>query len=311
MDRHPPPPHLVATFALLFLLPALPGQEKTPPPYRDVTEATRNDPKELERLQKPGTVLFRDGFESEGWPKTWFEVQGRKKERAQRVRNEEMAHRGKGYARFLAPDREGKASSAGARGWLGSQGHEVLHFRRHVRFDENYDQGHLNHTGGGISGVAGSNKWGGMGKAGIKPTGDDRFSCRFEPWRAWGKHPAPGVLHLYTYWVDMKGDRDGKCWGNMLWPPKDKRLRVPRGRWICLEQRIAVNRVGHRDGELAAWVDGKLYLHLKGLRWRTSEKVTLKRFEIGVYIHEAEQDNVVLYDDVALSTGYLGPAEGR
>jgi hypothetical protein len=37
--------------------------------------------------------------------------------------------------------------------------------------------------------------------------------------------------------------------------------------------------------------------------------VLLKRFGLDVYIHQARQDNTVLYDDVVLSTGYVGPAK--
>jgi hypothetical protein len=37
--------------------------------------------------------------------------------------------------------------------------------------------------------------------------------------------------------------------------------------------------------------------------------VKLKRFGIGVYVHQATRDNTVWYDDVALSTGYIGPLD--
>jgi hypothetical protein len=60
------------------------------------------------------------------------------------------------------------------------------------------------------------------------------------------------------------------------------------------------------NGELAAWIDGKLYIHYTGFRWRTSAEVKLKRFNIGVYVHQAEKDNTVWYDEMALSTGYIG-----
>ena len=69
---------------------------------------------------------------------------------------------------------------------------------------------------------------------------------------------------------------------------------------------IQVNDVGQANGELAAWIDGKLYIHYKSFRWRTSADVKLKRFDIGVYVHQAAKDNTVWYDDVVLSTGYVG-----
>jgi hypothetical protein len=70
---------------------------------------------------------------------------------------------------------------------------------------------------------------------------------------------------------------------------------------------IQTNEPGKANGELAAWIDGKLYIHYTGIRWRSDEAVRIKRAEIGVYIHQAEKDNTVWYDDVVISTGYIGP----
>ena len=286
---------------ILALILALPQDAP-----RDVTQQTLSDAKQLAALQKPGKVLFRDDFESEKSYDKYFEIRGRKEGRARVVLDPESAHGGKGAARFLAPSRDGRASGAGMSGWLGAKGHDRVHYRRWIKFDENYDQGNLNHTGGGLAGVAGANKWGGMGKAGVKPKGDDRFTCGFEPWKDWGRAKSPGYMFLYTYWVDMKKGRDGNYWGNMLEPAKERRIIPERGRWVCLEQMIQVNTVGKNDGELAAWIDGKLYLHMKGIRWRTHEDVRIKRFDLGIYIHKATKDNIVWYDDVVVSTGYVG-----
>ena len=219
------------------------------------------------------------------------------------------AHTGNGCIQFTSVDRGGKSSGAGASHWFGPEGHDTIYLRRYIRFAPDYDQGNLNHTGGGLSGVVGSNKWEGMGKAGIRPKGDDRFSCRFEPWRDWKRSPAPGFMFLYTYWMDMKRDPDGNYWGNNLYPAKDTRITLKRDRWYCLEQMIKVNEPGKANGELAAWIDGKLYIHYKGFRWRSSDKVRLKRFNIGVYVHQATRNNTVWYDDVVLSTGYIGPTK--
>ena len=211
--------------------------------------------------------------------------------------------------RFDAPAAAGASSGSGASGWLGSEGHDRVYFRRYIRFADDYDQGNLNHTGGGLAGIAGRGKWDEMGKAGVRPTGEDRFTCGFEPWRDWGRSPAPGSMSLYTYWMDMQRDRDGNWWGNLLQPTAQRRRVPQRGEWVCLEQMIAANTVGEANGELAAWIDGELYLHMQGFRWRTDERVKLKRFDIGIYIHAAERDNTVWYDDVVVSTGYVGPTK--
>lgn len=278
------------------------------PPYPElVTAQTLADPEALARLERPGRVVLRDDFESDDSWKNYYEAQGRNEGYTRLTRDSSLAHRGTGALQVTAPNRNGKSSGAGVIGWLGSQGYDRLYMRRYVKFADDYDQGNLNHTGGGLSGVAGADKWYGMGKAGIRPNGDDWFSSRFEPWRDWGRYEPPGYMFLYTYWMDMRRDRDGNYWGNNLTPAEKDRIAIKRGRWYCWEHMIQVNTIGKADGELAAWIDGKLYIHYRGFRWRTAEDVRLKRFELMVYIHKSERDNTVWYDDLVLSTGYVGP----
>ena len=143
----------------------------------------------------------------------------------------------------------------------------------------------------------------------MRPAGDDHFSTRFEAWKDWGRVEAPGYLFCYTYWMDMQRDRDGNYWGNMLGPVEAERFVPERDRWYCAELMVKVGDPGVANGELAAWIDGKLYLHYTGFRWRSTAEVKLKRFDLGVYVHAATRDNVVWYDDVVLSTGYIGPAK--
>lgn len=274
---------------------------------RLVTDATRADAEALGRLQEPGKVFFRDGFESAESLGKYFEIRGRDDGRAKRVVDADLAHSGKGCMQLTAPANDGRSSGAGASGWFGPKGYDRVYFRRYIRFAPDYDQGNLNHVGGGLAAVAGTNRWEGMGKAGIRPKGDDRFTSSFEPWCDWGRIPPPGYMFLYTYWMGMKGGPDGQCWGNMLGPKEDDRIALDRDRWYCLEHMIRANTVGKADGELAAWIDGRLYIHYTGIRWRTSPRVKLKRFGILVYVHHAKKDNTVWYDDLALSTGYIGP----
>lgn len=297
--------------AILAGLGANPAQEEDRPYPTRVTERTRADAKALAALEAPGTVLFEDGFETPESLKAYFEIQGQDDERAKLTTDAKLARSGTGALQLTAPDRAGKSSGACAFRWLGDAGHRRLYFRRYLKFAADYDQGNLNHTGGGMSGVAGTNKWGGMGGAGLRPKGDDHFSSAFEPWRDWGRRPAPGSMFLYTYWMDMKRDRDGNWWGNMLEPAADERIVPERDRWHCLEQMIQVNDVGQANGEMAAWIDGKLYEHFTGFRWRTSDDVKLKRVSLTVYVHQATRANTVWYDDVVVSTGYVGARDER
>ena len=277
-----------------------------PPAPRLVTAQTLADPAALATLQAPGTILFRDDFEADKALEAYFEVRGRREGHA-RV-TDETAHRGKRSLALTAPARDGGESGAGATAWLGDEGHDHVHLRVYLRFDGEYDQGNLNHTGGSLAAVAGKQRWAGMGMAGQRPRGDDRFHSRFETWRDWGKSPAPGYLFLYTYWMEMKRDRDGNYWGNLLGPEPERRFVPERGRWHCLEHMIRANDPEESNGELAAWIDGKLYVHYTGIRWRSTPAVRIKRLDLGLYIHQATRANSVWYDDVIASTGYIGPA---
>ena len=237
----------------------------------------------------------------------YFEVRGTKEGHAKLVTDARLAHSGKGVLQLTAVANGGRSSGAGASGWLGPDGYDRLYFCRYIRFAPDYDQGNLNHVGGGLAAVVGSDRYRAMGSAGIRPRGDDHFNSSLEPWCDWRRFPAPGYMFLYTYWMDMRRDPDGHYWGNMLEPEKSQRVVLTRDRWYCLEHMIRANDIGQANGELAAWIDGKLYIHYKGFRWRSSAEVKLKRFDIGVYVHQASKDNTVWYDDVAISTGYIGP----
>jgi len=276
-------------------------------PYpRDVTEQTLADPAELARLEKPGKVFFREGFDSAASLSRWYNRGGEKEGRLRVVFDPPLVHSGRGALEMRTVDRGGRSCGAGANYWF-HPGYDKVYLRYYLRFAEDYDQGNLNHVGGALSGVAGSNRWAGMGGAGLRPRGDDRFSASFEPWRNWGRNPPPGEMMFYTYWMDMRRDRDGHYWGNMFFPPKSRRIIPKRGVWYCFEQMIKANTPGKADGELAGWINGRLYIHVKGFRWRTTADVRLKRIFLELYIHRSRRPNAVWYDDVALSTGYIGP----
>jgi len=293
---------------MLLTLAAVAAQ--TNPPYpKDVTLASLADPTEMARLQQPGATIHTETFETADALADWynFDPSSDRPERAEVVLDTGEARSGRGALRLTAVDKDGAESGVGPHYWF-HPGHDTVYFRRYIRFAEDYDQGNLNHVGGSLYAVAGADRWAQMGKAGLKPDGDDRFGARLEPWRAWGRHTPPGAMMLYTYWMDMKPDRSGPYYGNNLMPPPERQVTLDRGRWYCLEHMIRANTPGSADGEMAAWIDGQLYIHLTGFRWRTTADLRLKRASLDVYVHRSDQANTVWYDDVALSTGYIGPS---
>ncbi len=82
----------------------------------------------------------------------------------------------------------------------------------------------------------------------LQQPGEVFFQDDFETEASWGRYDPPGYMFLYTYWMDMRRDRDGNYWGNMLGPVADQRVVLERDRWYCLVRRRCVVHRIHRSG---------------------------------------------------------------
>lgn len=143
----------------------------------------------------------------------------------------------------------------------GSFGYDRVFARYYVKFAE--DSGELHHFGPCLGGNLPATPWPSV-KAGIRTDGAKSFWSGIEPFgNAW-------TWDFYTYWCEMRGSPPrGQTWGNSF--IRDPKLKVDKGRWICVEQMIKMNDLGDSNGEQALWLDGKLVTHLgKGFpkgRW--------------------------------------------
>jgi len=179
-----------------------------------------------------------------------------------------------------------------------------------------------------------------QGGAGERPRGDERFTVGIEPYGNYGHYAAPGAWNIYTYWHEMKGSADGKYWGNSLTPAEP--ALVPRARWQCIEVMLQCNSTPEKsDGQLALWLDGKPAMQIvpgarrgrwtglgfslveeggepfEGFRWRTSGDLKINFFWLLHYVtenaarqnHQANPNaiNRVWFDDIVISTEYVGP----
>ena len=128
-------------------------------PYPHLATAeTLANPQALARLATPGDVFFRDDFESPESLKKYFEIRGLQEGRAKLTADPALAHSGSGAIQFTAVARDGRESGVGASGWFGPEGYDRVYFRRYIKFAADYDQGNLNHVGGGLAGVAGADR---------------------------------------------------------------------------------------------------------------------------------------------------------
>ena len=145
-----------------------------------------------------------------------------------------------------------------------------------------------------------------VGRAGRTPGGDERFlsnmDVRGESKAEWKCH-----LSMYTYWHHMTTH-----WGTEFTP--EEPWRPQRERWYCFEFMLKANGEPEAfDGELAAWVDGKLLVHYGGFNWRTTDDLKLNTFWLMHYVTKAFTSNpvnTVYFDDVVVAREYIGPLGG-
>ena len=202
------------------------------------------------------------------------------------------------------------------------EGYDTLYARFYVKFLTKFSKVHHFVKMGGTNPPS---KWP-MGNAGKKPRGDDWFITGIEPmgdrW-SWD---------FYTYWMNMRGYADPNFfWGNSFNP--DPPSPHEQGKWICVEFMMTMNNpVSSSNGEQAFWINGKKVLHMgkgfpkgywiwdrfkpdpdstgfEGFRWRNTEKLKLNFFWLSYYMTAGKPGEIdkILFDDVIVSTGYVGP----
>jgi len=200
----------------------------------------------------------------------------------------------------------GENTGGGATKWFESA--NAVFIRFYVKFDPDCNYVHHFCTLRANKGLQGGDRWSGFGGAGLKPTGQERFSTALEPWGDWGRWTPPGRWNFYSYWHEMEASPDGKFWGNAFRPAQQQDIQ--RGKWICAEFMLKHNQPGEHDGEQAYWIDGELRGHWKGISWRRSPTLFANALTLESYVTDRwtkQQTNVVFFDNVVIAKRYIGP----
>ena len=133
-----------------------------------------------------------------------------------------------------------------------------------------------------------------LGGAGQKPTGKDKFTLTLDT--------PHSNMSLYTYYPEMPDK-----WGTSF----PTGFTMEKGKWHCVELMLKANEPGKRDGEIAAWADGKLLGHWAGFRYRDIPELKINMAHLVCYLHQTEGNPAGLYrmfhDDVVVATKYIGP----
>lgn len=144
--------------------------------------------------------------------------------------------------------------------------------------------------GGKLPGIAG----GTANTGGNKPNGTDGWSVRM----MWNQH---GKLVQYVYHPDQQHE-----FGDTFEWKMDKSLE--RGKWHTIKTMVRINTPSRRDGEIKSWLDGKLVLDKKGLRFRNNNKLQIDRFMFASFFGGSDwswapkKDQSLFLDEFVLST---------
>jgi hypothetical protein len=235
-------------------------------------------------------VIFAENFEEEPIEALW--------QRWETV----SARPGMSFSRETVPGSAGRQSLAmerrqgsgpqlyrRLRNKSGGWGYDRVFARYYVKFDP--DCGEIHHFGTCLGGNHPATAWPSV-KAGFPTDGAKSFWSGIEPFGSkW-------TWDYYTYWCDMRGSPPrGQTWGNCF--IRDPKLKIEKGKWICIEQMIRMNDPHDTDGEQALWIDGRLVSHLgkgfpnglwtfdkftpgkggQGIRW-DNKKAAAERFPV-------------------------------
>ena len=262
-------------------------------------------------IEKDPAILFHEDFER-GDIRRWEEPKGPV------AVTSEAPH---GGTKCVAmPMNRGRDTGSHLIKWF-LPGADTVYARFYVKFSPNYQYDHHFVT---LLASPPNDRWRPFGKAGLKPDGT-YFVSGMEPWFAWGKNPPPGEVNLYSYYPDMEPDlKMNKYWGNAFFPAGPgkgsaagpKRVIPPLNRWQCWEFMLQANSAPDKaDGRQAMWVDGKKVGEFTGIRWRTRNDVKINCLWLQHYGYDesdptrqySKETQTVWFDDVVVSTAYIGP----
>jgi hypothetical protein len=241
-------------------------------------------------IEKDPKVIFAENFEESSLEELWarWETVG---DKPGQTFSADVPTGSSGKQSLIMERRAGPGAQLFRRlkNSAGGWGYEKVFARYYVKFDP--DCGEIHHFGTCLGGNNPATPWPSV-KAGFPTDGAKSFWSGIEPFgRSW-------TWDYYTYWCEMRGSPPrGQTWGNTF--VRDPDLKVEKGRWICVEQMIAMNDIGDSNGEQALWIDGKLMSHLgkgfpkglwvydkftpgkggQGIRW-SKEKDGPERFDV-------------------------------
>lgn len=183
---------------------------------------------------------------------------------------------------------------------------DEAYFRYYLRLGEHWDPVV---DGGKMPGFAGTYGRAGWGARPVD--GRNGWSARggFMRHQAITGQADDGTRALGTYaYLPTTNGTYGEVWGWNLGPTG----RLAKSRWTSIEQYIKLNQPGQSDGEFKAWVDGRLAVVRKGLRWRDVPTLRIESVWLNIFhggTANADRDLTLYLDNLVIARQYIGPGD--
>jgi hypothetical protein len=161
-----------------------------------------------------------------------------------------------------------------------------LYYAYRIKFPKGFDFV----KGGKLPGVSG----GTANTNGHVPNGADGWTVRMM-WNNKGK------LVQYVYHPDQPSK-----YGDVFEWEMDK--SIERGKWHSIQTMVLLNTPGKKNGAIKSWLNGKVVLDKKGLRFRDTNKLEIDRFIFASFFGGSgpywapRKDEYAFIDEVVLST---------
>jgi len=181
---------------------------------------------------------------------------------------------------------------------------EEAYFRYYLRLDNSWI---TSSTGGKLPGFAGTYDRAGWGsrKPFISKEGWSARGAYRRPFFDQGSGKTYTPIGNYVYHLGQSGSYGD----NWIWSLGDGAV-LETERWYCVEQYVSLNDPGRSNGQIKAWLDGKLVFHRTGLKFRESKDINIQEVWFNVYhggSARAPSDLTLSIDNVAIARSYIGP----
>ena len=280
----------------------LPQTDPDNPSIHQDPETTRRTWRGSQNIE-PGlrgrSILFFEDFEDplyqEKWPVHWGSAPGHG------TVSDPPSNVFSGRRSAYTESKKGRHESAGSGEYVPEAAiDEEAYVRLYLRLQDGFSMGDSRELK--LFGIRGGarleDSYGGAGK---RPTGRDKFNVMLviDNWRE---------MRLYYYHPDQEGgygDYAG-CYRPFCRPV------LSPGKWYCLELLLKTNTPGEKDGQLKAWLDGRLVIKVEGLRFRDTDRVKIRRFTIANYFggglksDTSPKDQRIYIDNFVVSKERIG-----